>query len=268
MDAQEFRNLQEAYNQVYAQVDESLSAQTNRMPSGTSVQSSSSSSSSGSTVLKRNTGASGGVLGSLDKFARDTAGKVGETIGRNRGQQTGIPGAGTVGGVLGSQQGKQTYDNLKDKAGKVLGGFLKQDYEPNNFDFILEYLVAEGYADTNKAAIAIMANMSEEWRQSIVEKLSLPGLVASVFNQSTASGSVPVGKDRYGQEIKMEKIANKKPGLKQEEFVSENGINTTGPAKRDPKTGDMVSPTNKPGTTVRVKKNAPYVDFSGPGGVF
>ena len=216
MDAQEFRNLQEAYNQVYAQVDESLSTQTNRMPSGTPVQSSSSSSSSGSTVLKRNTGASGGVLGSLDKFARDTAGKVGETIGKNRGQQTGIPGAGTVGGVLGSQQGKQTYDNLKDKAGKVLGGFLKQDYEPDNFDFILEYLVAEGYANTNEAAIAIMANMSEEWKKTIIE----------------------------------------------------NGVNTTGPAKRDPKTGDMVSPTNKPGTTVRVKKNAPYVDFSGPGGVF
>ena len=37
------------------------------------------------------------------------------------------------------------------------------------FDYILEHLVAEGYADTNEAAIAIMANMSEEWRQSIVE---------------------------------------------------------------------------------------------------
>jgi len=37
------------------------------------------------------------------------------------------------------------------------------------FDTILEYLVAEGYADTNKAALAIMANMSEEWKQSIME---------------------------------------------------------------------------------------------------
>ena len=41
--------------------------------------------------------------------------------------------------------------------------------ETDSFDTILEYLVAEGYADTNKAALAIMANMSEEWRQSIVE---------------------------------------------------------------------------------------------------
>ena len=37
------------------------------------------------------------------------------------------------------------------------------------FDYLLEYLVVEGYADTNKAALAIMANMSEEWKQSIVE---------------------------------------------------------------------------------------------------
>jgi len=37
------------------------------------------------------------------------------------------------------------------------------------FDYILEHLVAEGYADTNKAALAIMANMSEDWKQDIVE---------------------------------------------------------------------------------------------------
>ena len=37
------------------------------------------------------------------------------------------------------------------------------------FDYLLEYLVTEGYADTNKAALAIMANMSEEWKQDIME---------------------------------------------------------------------------------------------------
>lgn len=37
------------------------------------------------------------------------------------------------------------------------------------FDHILEHLVAEGYADTNQAALAIMANMSEEWREEIIE---------------------------------------------------------------------------------------------------
>jgi hypothetical protein len=37
------------------------------------------------------------------------------------------------------------------------------------FEHILEHLVAEGYADTNEAALKIMGNMSEEWRRSIVE---------------------------------------------------------------------------------------------------
>jgi hypothetical protein len=42
--------------------------------------------------------------------------------------------------------------------------------ETDLFDAILEHLVAEGYADTNESALAIMANMSEEWRESIVDE--------------------------------------------------------------------------------------------------
>jgi len=54
-----------------------------------------------------------------------------------------------------------------------MGGKKKKkvDEETDLFDTILEYLVAEGYADTNEAALAIMVNMSEEWRQSIVEEV-------------------------------------------------------------------------------------------------
>lgn len=37
------------------------------------------------------------------------------------------------------------------------------------YDIILSYLISEGYADTNEEAFAIMANMSEEWRNSICE---------------------------------------------------------------------------------------------------
>jgi hypothetical protein len=47
----------------------------------------------------------------------------------------------------------------------------KVEEETDLFDVILEHLVAEGYADTNEAALAIMANMSEEWRESIVEEV-------------------------------------------------------------------------------------------------
>jgi len=45
----------------------------------------------------------------------------------------------------------------------------QESYDPDLFDVILEYLIIEGYADTNENALVIMANMSEDWRESIVE---------------------------------------------------------------------------------------------------
>jgi hypothetical protein len=59
-------------------------------------------------------------------------------------------------------------DRMRSVAAKH-GGKSRVREETDLFDYILEHLVAEGYADTNKAALAIMANMSEEWRESIVE---------------------------------------------------------------------------------------------------
>ena len=57
----------------------------------------------------------------------------------------------------------------KTKAGGYRTLVRKEEFEGDIFDYLLEHLVAEGYADTNQAALAIMANMSEEWKQSIVE---------------------------------------------------------------------------------------------------
>ena len=56
-----------------------------------------------------------------------------------------------------------------EKPPRRLGVQNVQYNEFDPFDTILEHLVAEGYADTNESALAIMANMSDEWRQSIVE---------------------------------------------------------------------------------------------------
>ena len=47
-------------------------------------------------------------------------------------------------------------------------GTLKQDVDL--FDIVKGHLMSEGYADTEEAALAIMANMSEEWRQSILSE--------------------------------------------------------------------------------------------------
>ena len=85
-----------------------------------------------------------------------------------------------------------------------------EEVETDLFDYILEHLVAEGYADTNEAAIAIMANMSEEWRQSIVEETKRTEYLQKKFNKENErkSGSalkyIP-GKQNTGQALQKSK---------------------------------------------------------------
>ena len=61
---------------------------------------------------------------------------------------------------------KRTPENAK----KV--EYYKDDVDI--FDIVKGHLLDEGYAETEEAAIAIMSSMSEEWRQSIVEKAVPP----------------------------------------------------------------------------------------------
>ena len=54
----------------------------------------------------------------------------------------------------------------------TVSGATRPAYQANSFDVfdvIKGHLIDEGYADTEESALVIMANMSEEWRQSIVE---------------------------------------------------------------------------------------------------
>jgi len=147
----------------------------------------------------------GGLLGSLDKAARDTAGRVGEVIGREKAKS--VPGANVpiIGDVIkneGGRRGRNQGQQMYDKAKETIGGFLKQDYEPDSFDFILEYLVAEGYADTNENALVIMANMSEEWRETILEaevlamKGGVPGSVKVRPSLSIPGTNIGVGPNK------------------------------------------------------------------------
>ncbi len=56
-------------------------------------------------------------------------------------------------------------------AGRAAGTFVRKMKSEgyDDFDIILDYLISEGYAETNESAIAIMANMGEIWRTSILE---------------------------------------------------------------------------------------------------
>ena len=80
---------------------------------------------------------------------------------------------------------------------------VEEEVETDLFDYLLEYLVSEGYADTNKAALAIMANMSEEWKQSIVEeKRPFPFKRVEAQKERARKGSV------YGRDTGNEPAPN------------------------------------------------------------
>ena len=72
---------------------------------------------------------------------------------------------------------KGIRDKLRQSAAKKGGearkmmGALKSAQKNENYDLydiILSHLLDEGYAETPEAAEAIMVNMSEEWKQSIL----------------------------------------------------------------------------------------------------
>jgi len=224
MDSQDLRNLSEAYNNVYkatgreemiaanirrAKAPKTTTGGTVRTPGGP-VSTPGGPVKTPSPTTTTAPKPAGGLLGTLDKAARDTAGKVGEVIGREKAKS--VPGAnlpilGDVikneGGRRGRNQGQQMYDKAKE----TVGGLLKQDYEFDNFDVILEYLVAEGYADTNENALVIMANMSEEWKETILEYGGGGGAAPNAPN------AVVNAVDKLGSMF--QKVAPKKPVKKQ-----------------------------------------------------
>ena len=65
------------------------------------------------------------------------------------------------------------------------------------FDVIKGHLIDEGYADTEDAAIQIMANMSEEWRESIVENrgMSYSGGKPGASGDGSKPKGITGGKD-------------------------------------------------------------------------
>ena len=224
MDSQDLRNLSEAYNSVYEATgrDEMLAAniarakapkpttdRTVRTPGGpVSTPGGPVKTPTPGPVAQAPKPSGGGVLGQLDSLARKTAGDIGGRIGEREGRnRTGnLPIISDIGGALGRRQGREkgekTYDNLKNTAIKTVGSFLKQDYEYDAFDIILEYLVAEGYADTNENALVIMANMSEEWKETILEaevlaqKGGVPGSVKVRPSISIPGTNIGVGPNK------------------------------------------------------------------------
>ena len=80
------------------------------------------------------------------------------------------------------------------------------------FDLVKGHLLDEGYAETEENALIIMANMSEEWRQSIIDEASYSAKAARAGKDIGKPGKM-FGKiakeagERYGSEERGKKVA-------------------------------------------------------------
>ncbi len=87
---------------------------------------------------------------------------------------------------------------------------LNQDVDI--FDIIKGHLLDEGFAATEEAAMAIQANMSEEWRQSIIES----GYFPTPESQREDEKKYNLSRDRLPGEHKPQKPQkpqSQKPGM-------------------------------------------------------
>jgi len=111
---------------------------------------------------------------------------------------------------------------------------VKEDYS-DAFDIILEHLVAEGYADTNESALVIMANMSEEWRENIME---ISQKTATRAYASSATGEFEGADD--AKDIRrtdnLRKHIERKFGPKAAEDADRHADSSTF-GRKDPRTG-------------------------------
>jgi hypothetical protein len=224
MDAQELRNLQEAYLEVYQELDEA---------EGSYGQTPKAQQKMGDLANKRrNTPASEYSERGEKKKKVDSASRhfnrMGNPDAGNKGKKSSRP--YYLGGRHGMTQKDRDWSRGADEYGHTGydrdfdGGPSAPGSKPKGkklerqkktgvsaesfdlFDYILEHLVAEGYADTNEAAIAIMANMSEEWKQSIVEETKRTEYLQKKFNKENErkSGSALKhisGKQNTGQAL-------------------------------------------------------------------
>ena len=69
---------------------------------------------------------------------------------------------------------KPTPTTQKRPMGSVKPGSLVSSFDM--FDIVKGYLIDEGYADTEDAAIAIMASMSEDWKTAIISEARAEGV--------------------------------------------------------------------------------------------
>lgn len=124
--------------------------------------------------------------------------------------------------------------------GKKKKKAMKEDV----YQIILSYLLDEGYADDAHSAVAIMGNMSEEWRDSIVESLLdtvASGAGSVVGTVQRAAREVP----KYVQQ-KVRNVAGTYEYARQRaDANAPSGSTTMSPAKNAGMSGKSSAPRSR-----------------------
>ena len=168
MDAQDFRSLQEAYLDVYGEGYKSFPYEkvrekekkimTDRASLGKKPLTGKSGSEISDTLNKLEKSRNRATSLSLQtSTAHSEAPKRKEKSNRNRPE---------------SEKRSKTVEPQKSFGNRLTRSDrqgIRDSYEYDLYDLILSHLLDEGYADTEEAAERIMVNMSENWRESIVE---------------------------------------------------------------------------------------------------
>jgi hypothetical protein len=181
MNAQDFRSLQEAYMDVYQELDEA---------EGSYGQTPTARKAYGDLANKRRATPASGFLKRGEKTqkvksAQKHFDRTGNPDAGNRGKKSSRP--YYPGGRKGMTQKDRDWSRGADEYGhsgydgEGGGGSLPKGKKLERqrktgvsaesydiYDIILSHLLDEGYADTQQAAEAIMVNMSEDWKNSII----------------------------------------------------------------------------------------------------
>jgi len=130
-------------------------------------------------------GIRGAISGAIERAKKDIelTKKTAQTVGRavgvgieglNRASDSRLARQARVATHKGVKRHTQALTAAGGALGRTLGASTarrrSQQEGFDNFDIILDHLISEGYADTNEDALAIMANMSEEWKESILDE--------------------------------------------------------------------------------------------------
>jgi hypothetical protein len=145
MNSQELRNLKETYNQVY-ELDE----------------------------ISQKTATNAFATRATGEFEYDTNPSDYTKSGKSKADETKRRIEKKHGKAAGQHAERAAHARIFGRKKTALTSMPPKPTKTNEavdlYDIILSHLLDEGYADTQEAAEAIMVNMSEDWRESIVEK--------------------------------------------------------------------------------------------------